>query len=143
MDESVTIGLDAPLEPKNKGWSDYVEGVLAGFQQLGETIPAFDAVILSNVPLGGGLSSSAALEVSTATLLEVLTGRTLDPREKALLCQKAEHVFANMPCGIMDQFSSVFGMPGELMLLDCRSQELEPIPFAARGGSRSSSPTAT
>ena len=61
------------------------------------------------MPLGGGLSSSAALEVSTATFLEAMTGNKLDPVEKALLCQKAEHEYAGMPCGIMDQFISVHG----------------------------------
>ena len=62
-------------------------------------------LIDSNVPLGGGLSSSAALEVATATLLEAITGRVVGQVEKALLCQKAEHEYAGMPCGIMDQFT--------------------------------------
>jgi galactokinase len=88
-----------------------------------------EAVIGSNVPSGGGLSSSAALEVATATMLEGITGHQLEPSEKALLCQRAEHEFAGVPCGIMDQFSSVFGMPGELMLLDCMSQEIQTVPF--------------
>jgi galactokinase len=79
------------------------------------------------VPLGGGLSSSAALEVSTATLLEAVTGKTIDPVEKALLCQKAEHEFAGVPCGIMDQFISVLGREGHLLLLDCRSHHTELI----------------
>ena len=67
------------------------------------------SLLHSTVPLGGGLSSSAALEVCTATLLEAVTGKKLDPVEKALLCQKAEHEFAGVPCGIMDQFISVMG----------------------------------
>jgi galactokinase len=91
---------------------------------------AFQAVIESSVPIGGGLSSSAALEVGTATLMEVITGTTLDPVDKALLCQKAEHEFAGVPCGIMDQFASVMGQADHAMLLDCRSREIEQIPFA-------------
>ena len=89
----------------------------------------FDATIHSTVPLGGGLSSSAALEVATATLLEAITGKRLDPVEKALLCQKAEHEFAGMPCGIMDQFISVMGRKNHLLLLDCRSRQTELVPL--------------
>jgi galactokinase len=83
---------------------------------------AFRAVINSDVPLGGGLSSSASLEVATATLVEVITGQKFDPVQKALLCQKAEHLYAKMPCGIMDQFISAMGKTGYAMLLDCRSR---------------------
>ena len=89
----------------------------------------FDALIHSNVPLGGGLSSSAALEVATATLLEIITGKKLDPVEKALLCQKAEHDYAGMPCGIMDQFISVMGRENHVLLLDCRSRKPELVPM--------------
>ena len=84
----------------------------------------------STVPLGGGLSSSAALEVCTATLLEAVTGKKLDPVEKALLCQKAEHEFAGVPCGIMDQFISVMGRENHLLLLDCRSRKTELVPMS-------------
>ncbi len=88
-----------------------------------------DVLLHSTVPLGGGLSSSAALEVCTATLLEAVTGKTLDPVEKALLCQKAEHEFAGVPCGIMDQFISVMGRENHLLLLDCRSRKTELVPM--------------
>jgi galactokinase len=81
------------------------------------------------VPLGGGLSSSAALEVATATLLEAITGQSLDPVAKALLCQQAEHQFAGVPCGIMDQFISVMGRQDHLLLLDCRSRQTELVPM--------------
>ena len=75
----------------------------------------------TSVPLGGGLSSSASLEVATYTFLEQLTGKEQkDLKVKALACQKAEHNFANMPCGIMDQFISVMGKRGNALLLDCR-----------------------
>jgi galactokinase len=89
----------------------------------------FDALVNSTVPLGGGLSSSAALEVATATLIEVITGRKLDPVEKALLCQKAEHEYAGMPCGIMDQFILGMGRENHVMLLDCRSRKPELVPM--------------
>ena len=105
-------------------------GVLAGFQALGLSLPGFDAMLHSTVPIGGGLSSSAALEVATATLLELITGRKLDPVEKALLCQKAEHDYAGMPCGIMDQFISVMGRKDHILLLDCRSRETQLVPMS-------------
>jgi galactokinase len=83
----------------------------------------------SSVPFGGGLSSSAAIEVATATLIEAMAGKTLDPVEKALLCQKAEHEYAGVPCGIMDMFASTMGRADHLMLLDCRSRQIEHIPL--------------
>ncbi len=124
------IDLARKLEPARKGtWYNYPLGVLAGFQARGIKPPAFDALIHSTVPLGGGLSSSAALEVSTATLLESMTGQGLDPVEKALLCQKAEHEYAGMPCGIMDQFISVMGKKDHILLLDCRSRQTDLVPM--------------
>jgi len=75
------------------------------------------------------LSSSAALEVCTATLIEAATGKTIDPVEKALLAQKAEHDFAGVPCGIMDQFISALGREGHLLLLDCRTRKTELVPM--------------
>jgi galactokinase len=127
LKEDVQFTLDE--KQAARGWARYVAGVLAGFERQGIDIPSFDALVLSTVPLGGGLSSSAALEVAVATLLEAITAHSLLPREKALLCQKAEHEYAGVPCGIMDQFSSVFGQMDQLLLLDCRSQSIETIPF--------------
>ena len=84
---------------------------------------SFDVVIVSSVPIGGGLSSSAALEVSTYTFLEAISPTTtpITDRQKALDCQKAEHTFAGMPCGIMDQFISVMAKREHALLIDCRS----------------------
>ncbi len=135
MDSDAFLATDgSPADiPDTPGWACYVQGVLAGFAGLGHQVPTLDVSFDSTVPLGGGLSSSAALEVATATLLEAATGTTLDMREKALICQKAEHDFAGVPCGIMDQFSSVFGKAGELMLLDCRSHDITAVPFTDDG----------
>lgn len=95
-----------------------MKGVIANF---GHTTPGFNAVIHSNVPVGGGLSSSAALEVSTLTFLQKLTGVSFKSAgEKALVCQKAEHTYAGMPCGIMDQLISVDGKLNNALLIDCR-----------------------
>ena len=110
-------------------WARYVYGVMVGCRAEGFATPALDVLIDSTVPLGGGLSSSAALEVATATLLEAIAGQTLDPIRKALLCQKAEHEYAGVPCGIMDQFTSVLGQAGHLLLLDCRSTQVQMVPL--------------
>ena len=89
---------------------------------LSGTVSSFDVVIATSVPLGGGVSSSAALEVATHTFLEAVEGDSApnDLKAKALTCQKAEHTFAGMPCGIMDQFISVMGKEGHALLLDCK-----------------------
>lgn len=125
------IDVSRVSSPAAKGtWFNYPLGVLAGFQARGLNPGPFDALIHSTVPLGGGLSSSAALEVATATLLETMIGKKLDPVEKALLCQKAEHDYAGVPCGIMDQFISVMGKQDHLLLLDCRSRKTELVPMS-------------
>jgi galactokinase len=127
---AISLDLSQPLKPAPKGtWSNYPVGVIAGFLARGVSPAGFDALIHSTVPLGGGLSSSAALEVAAATLLEVITGHKLDPVDKALLCQKAEHEYAGMPCGIMDQFISVMAKENNLLLLDCRSRRAELVPM--------------
>ena len=126
--ETATINLRTPVGKGKPAWANYVRGVIAGFQQRKLKITGFNAVIDSNVPMGGGLSSSAALEVATATLLEAITGQKFDPIEKALLCQRAEHEFAGVPCGIMDQFTSVLARENYLLLLDCRSRRTELVP---------------
>ncbi|KAK3909424.1 Galactokinase [Frankliniella fusca] len=117
---------DAPLKPGAPKWANYVKGVMAHFPG---GCPGFDAVVISSVPMGGGLSSSASLEVATFTFLEALTGYTSPLSEKALVCQKAEHEFAGMPCGIMDQFISVMGKQGNALLIDCRSLESRLVPL--------------
>ncbi|HUD82099.1 MAG TPA: galactokinase [Candidatus Saccharimonadales bacterium] len=127
--EPAMIDLSAPLRAGKPKWSNYSRGVLAGFLARGINPGGLDVVLHSTVPLGGGLSSSAALEVCTATLVEAVSGKQIDPVEKALLCQKAEHEFAGVPCGIMDQFISVMGRKDHLLLLDCRSRKTELVPM--------------
>jgi galactokinase len=120
--ETASFSLRSKVQCGEPAWSNYVRGVVAGFQQSGIKVSGFDGVIDSTVPFGGGVSSSAALEVAAATLLEAMAGRKLDPIEKALLCQRAEHEFAGVPCGIMDQFTSVLARENHALLLDCRSR---------------------
>lgn len=127
--ETAKIDTALPVVKGDPKWSNYIRGVLAGFQNRGVKLPALDVAFMSTVPLGGGLSSSAALEVCTATLIEAATGQAIDPVEKALLAQKAEHDFAGVPCGIMDQFISALGREGQLLLLDCRTRKTELVPM--------------
>lgn len=131
MEEEAPILIDHSSRPAEEvKWSSYVQGVVAQCLEEGLQPDHFTAVISSDVPLGGGLSSSASLEVAVATLMETMTGKTLDPVDKALLCQKAEHEYAKMPCGVMDQFIATFGKKDHAMLLDCRSREPKHIPLS-------------
>jgi len=128
--EGAVIPLGAPQVIAEPKWSNYLRGVIEGFRLRGIAVPGFDAFIVSSLPVGAGLSSSAALECAMATLLEGFSGTSLGTREKALMAQKAEHDFAGVPCGIMDQFASAFGKEDQLILIDCRSTETELVPFA-------------
>jgi galactokinase len=127
--ETATFSIRPKVDPGEPGWSNYVRGVIAGFPQPRKKLAGFNAVIESTLPYGGGLASSAALEVAAATLLEAMTGQALDPIEKALLCQRAEHDFAGVPCGIMDQFTSILARENHALLLDCRSRTTTPVPM--------------
>ncbi|MEK7952332.1 galactokinase [Luteolibacter soli] len=127
--EPAILPLNTKQEITAPKWANYLRGVFQGFQDRGHHLPGFDAYILSSVPGGAGLSSSAALECCVATLLEGLLDTVLDTKEKALLCQKAEHDFAGVPCGIMDQFASAFGKANRLILIDCQTGEPELVPF--------------
>jgi galactokinase len=128
--DAAVIDLSQPVKPAAPKWGNYPRGVVAGFLARGVKLGGLDVLLHSTVPLGSGLSSSAALEVATATLLEAVTGKTFDPVEKALLAQKAEHDFAGVPCGIMDQFISALGREGHLLLLDCRTRKTELVPMS-------------
>ena len=115
----------------NSRWANYFRGVVANFHGK---VPSFEAVIVTSVPLGGGVSSSASLEVATYTFLEALTGSNASSKvSKALACQKAEHDFAGMPCGIMDQFVSTMAKSGCALKLDCRSSDTENVPVDTSG----------
>lgn len=107
-----------------------MKGVIANYHAPQPLEPGFLASIATSVPLGGGLSSSAALEVAFYTLLEDLSvSQSMDRKEKALACQRAENDFAGLPCGIMDQFVSIFGEKGHAVLIDCKNLEAELVPF--------------
>ncbi|XP_067935297.1 galactokinase-like [Watersipora subatra] len=112
------------LAPGSPTWANYVKGVVSLYPG---TLSGFDMVIVSSVPLGGGLSSSASLEVATFTLMQSMFPCQVSDKEKALICQKAEHTFAGMPCGIMDQFISSMGSKDHALLIDCESMESKQV----------------
>ncbi|CAF1250149.1 unnamed protein product [Didymodactylos carnosus] len=128
----IDIDLTKVVKPVDSPkWSNYVTGVLALY--LDKIKPkqkhAFQLCIGNNVPVGGGLSSSASIEVAMCTFLECLYQQELDKLEKALLCQKAEQTFANVPCGIMDQYVACKGEKDHAVLIDCRTNTSKLIPM--------------
>ena len=125
------VGLDDELKPAPGAWHNYPVGVLVEVRRAGVPLAGADILFDSDVPLGGGLSSSAALEVATALALMAGAGRprAVDGRELALLCQRAENHFAGAPCGIMDQSIVVMAQAGRAMLLDCRTGQTRHVPF--------------
>ncbi len=125
LDEGNSVArfsLDEKMERDNQNtWSNYLRGVIAEMQAAGYLLTGANLVISGNVPLGAGLSSSAALENVTAAALTGLSGEKIEGRQSALFGQAAENNFCGCNCGIMDQLVSALGEEGKAMLLDCRS----------------------
>ena len=133
LDESVTFGLNEEDAPKQQ-WARYVFGVCREIIKRGGEVKGFDAVFAGNVPLGAGLSSSAALESCFAFALNNLfNDNKIEKFELARIGQSTEHNYCGVNCGIMDQFASVFGRKDNLMRLDCRSSEIEYFTFKPFG----------
>jgi len=114
----------------NKHWSDYGKGVIREFQKLGHSLRGFDAVVVGDVPMGAGLSSSAAVEMAVGKVAMELNGIDLSGPELALLGQRAENQFVGVNCGIMDQFISANGKAGHALFLDCRDLTYDLVPLA-------------
>jgi galactokinase len=125
--EQVSLDLN-DLKPV-KGWATYLLGMIFHFRKEGFDIGGLDVVVDGDVPLGAGMSSSAALCSAFGFALNELYGMGMTRMQIALIGQKTEHVFAGVKCGIMDQFASLHGKKGHVMKLDCRSLEYEYIPF--------------
>ncbi|MBE2206016.1 MAG: galactokinase [Saprospiraceae bacterium] len=117
------------FSPVEKGWPNYVMGVVSELQKLGGVISGFDAEFESDVPIGSGMSSSAALECSFALALNELFGLGFDQWQLIKASQRAEHNFVGNKCGIMDQFAGVMGKKDHVMLLDCRSLDFQYFPL--------------
>ena len=132
IDEETAFGLNEEDAPK-QSWARYIFGVCREIIKRGGVVKGFDAVFAGNVPLGAGLSSSAALESCFAFALNgMFNDNTIDKFELARIGQSTEHNYCGVNCGIMDQFASVMGQKGKLMRLDCRSMEFEYFPFAPK-----------
>ncbi len=123
------FSLDRRIEPGEPTWANYSRGVTAELIGAGIPLVGMDALITNSLPVGSGLSSSAALEVGTARALLALAGTALDDSRLALLCQKAEHDFAKVPVGIMDQTIVAAARAGHAMLLDCRDLSRRFVPI--------------
>lgn len=128
LGESAEFGLNEEDAPQ-QSWARYVFGVAREIQKRGHKIGGFDTVFSGNVPLGAGMSSSAALESTFAFALNDLYNLGIDKFELAKIGQSTEHNYCGVKCGIMDQFASVFGKAGHLIRLDCKSLEYEYFPF--------------
>ena len=126
-----TFSLDG-LQPEPVArWANYVRGVLAMLERAGHRLGSLDLAYAGNVPIGAGLSSSAAVEVAVATAARDLFALNISDLELARICQQAEHEFAGTQCGLMDQLISVAGQEGCALLIDCRYLTWEPVPIPA------------
>ncbi len=124
----------AELKPVGDiSWPNYMLGSAAQFMNRGVTLPGFNAVLTSDVPIGAGLSSSAAVECATVFALSELLQTNFDRVTMVVMAQKAEHEYAGVMCGIMDQFASMMGKKDHVIKLDCRSLAYEYVPFKLDG----------
>lgn len=119
--------------PSSLHWPDYILGVIQQIQAKGYHVGGFNCVFGGDIPLGAGMSSSAALECATAFSLNELFGLKMDPLTMVKLAQKAENEFVGVQCGIMDQFASMFGRKNHVIQLDCQSLEYKYAPFNTDG----------
>ena len=128
FDETRRMGRE-----KDSSWADYPRGVVWAFGEEGRGVGDFRATFAGDVPLGSGLSSSAAIEAATALALAALFGLGTDRKELAVLCQRAENEFVGVQSGIMDQYASLLCEKGAALLIDCRSLEAESVPLDLEG----------
>jgi galactokinase len=133
LDDELLIASFAGLQKSNKQWANYIIGVIVQFVKKQKFSTGFNIAITSDVPIGAGLSSSAAIECAVAYGLNELFGLGIDKMDLAFMAQKAEHEFAGVQCGIMDQFASLFGKKDQVVLLDCQSMEYQYFPLQLEG----------
>jgi galactokinase len=133
FDREVTITTSDYNPAHPSGWMRYVMGVLSELQKTGREIEGFRFTVGGNVPIGSGLSSSAAIEMAVCTAMEGLLGFRMDDMSAALLCQRAENIFVGMNCGIMDQYISRIGKTGHAILIDCTDLSTRAIPINLPG----------
>ena len=134
FDQMTEVNLDDIQQCPDGGWAEYPKGVLKVLQAYGFDLMGADVLIASEIPIGGGLSSSASLETVMAMAMLSISRHYVDRRQLAWMCKEAENDFVGVSCGIMDQYIISLGSSGHAMMLDCRSMEFEqvPLPEAAR-----------
>jgi galactokinase len=128
--QAVEFSIAKTVVKANPAWSLYARGVAEALRQKGLLQCGMDSLVDTDVPIGGGLSSSASFEVATGLALLTINNATMEPVDLALACQWAEHNYPGMPCGIMDQFISVLGQKGHALLLDCRDHSTQQVPLS-------------
>ncbi len=128
-DESYPVDITNPQKIDDPKWANYLLGVMRQFVDKGFSLRPFRCVFGGNIPVGAGLSSSAALETGFAFALNELNGFNVDRESMIKMAQWSEHNFVGVKCGIMDQFASMMGEDGKVIVLDCRSLEYEYSPF--------------
>lgn len=129
LDENFSISINDMNPVGDISWPNYILGSVAQFQKKGIALKGFNAVLSSDVPIGAGLSSSAAVECATTFALNELLHTRFERLEMVKMSQKAEHEYAGVMCGIMDQFASMMGKKDHVIKLDCRSLEFDYVPF--------------
>ncbi len=127
LDDECTFDIFDVQKDDHHPWANYVKGVLHELLEAGITLSGFQAVIGGDLPVGGGVSSSAALESATAMLMQSLFYYELSKPEIATLCRRAENQFVGMPCGVLDQMSSILGKQDAMLFIDCRSLEYKQL----------------
>lgn len=133
IDERIEFDLKILRNEREHGWANYVKAVLNALVNRGWKMEGLNIYVQSDVPLGGGMSSSAALECATAYAAMGLFPYTIDRLSVAKMCQRAENSFVGVNCGIMDQFASCYGKKGHALFLDCRTLKAEAVPLALAG----------
>jgi galactokinase len=133
LDQSYRGPVRPPFTPSALHWPNYILGVVDQLQRMGHTLGGFNCVFAGDIPLGAGMSSSAALENAAIFALNELFGLGLDPMTMVRLSQKAENDFVGLQCGIMDMFASMFGKKDQVIRLDCQSLEYTYFPFKTEG----------
>jgi len=130
LDYHETVGFPlGNISDEHSGWGEYIKGVAWALQEAGYSLTGWEGILASDVPIGAGLSSSAALEMAAARAFAAVSGLPWDATQMARIGQRAENEWVGMSCGIMDQMISAAGVEGHALLIDCRSLETRPVPL--------------